>query len=151
MILDVLENAYRYLPLHEGFAEAFAFLKRPDLGALPVDSYPIDGDRVYAMVAKDPGRRKEDGQLEAHRMYIDIQLVLAGADEMGWKPTASCVRPAGDYDPEKDVRLFDDAPDAWLATAPGAFAVFYPEDAHMPLIASGVLHKVVVKVALDRS
>ena len=66
MILDVLENAHRYLPLNKGFAKAFEFLMRPDLKELPVDKYEIDGNRVYAMVAKDPGRKKEDALLETH-------------------------------------------------------------------------------------
>jgi beta-galactosidase beta subunit len=29
------------------------------------------------------------------------------------------------------------------------FVVFFPEDAHLPLIGSGLIHKVVVKIATD--
>jgi YhcH/YjgK/YiaL family protein len=66
MILDILENAHRYLALHKGFAKAFDFLLRPDLKELPVGKYEIDGDRVYAMVSKNTGRRKENALLETH-------------------------------------------------------------------------------------
>jgi biofilm protein TabA len=150
MILDVLENCERYVPLHAGFAKAFAFLRRADLKGLPLGKYELDGDRVYAMVAKEPGRGKEDDLLEAHQKYIDIQYILAGVDEMGWKSTATCTRPSGDYDSEADVRFFADAPDAWIATRPGAFVVFFPEDGHLPLISSGEIHKIVVKIAVDQ-
>ncbi|MBU1050624.1 YhcH/YjgK/YiaL family protein [Candidatus Bipolaricaulota bacterium] len=150
MILDVLENAHRYLPLNKGFAEAFKFLMRSDLKQLPVDKYEIDGDRVYAMVAKAPGRKKEDALLETHEKYIDIQLVLAGTDDMGWKPKSSCKQPSGKYNQETDAQLFSDEPDAWLSTECGAFAIFFPEDAHMPQISSGQLHRVIVKVAVDQ-
>lgn len=150
MILDVLENAQRYVALNKGFAAAFEFLMRPDLNELPVGTYRIDGDRVYAMVAKDPGRRREDALLETHERYIDIQLVLAGTDDMGWKPKSSCSRPTAEYNPESDAQLFADEPDAWLSTAAGAFAIFFPEDAHMPLISSGIPHKVIAKVAVDQ-
>jgi YhcH/YjgK/YiaL family protein len=146
MILDVLENAHRYLALNEGFAKAFEFLLRSDLKELPVGKYEIDGDRVYALVAKEQGRRKEDALLETHRKYIDIQLVLAGTDTMGWKPGSSCNQPTREYDQKSDIQFFADTPDAWLATESGAFAIFFPEDAHMPLISSGQIHKVVVKV-----
>jgi biofilm protein TabA len=146
MILDVLEQASRYSHLNRGFAPAFAFLMRPGLKELPVGRYVIDGENVYAVVAKEPGRRKEDALLETHERYIDIQLVLAGSDEIGWKPKSACLRPASKYDREKDIRFFTDEPDAWLAVKDGAFAVFFPEDAHMPLISSGEIHKVVVKV-----
>ncbi|RJQ83902.1 MAG: DUF386 domain-containing protein [Desulfobacteraceae bacterium] len=148
MILDVLENARRYLDLHKGFAKAIDFLSRPDLQELPAAKYEIDGDRVYAMVSREPGRRKEDALLETHEKYIDIQLVLAGTDEMGWKPKSLCKQPAGEYDHATDMQFFADEPDAWLATQSGAFVIFFPEDAHMPLISSGQLHKVVVKVAV---
>ena len=148
MILDVLENAHHYLALHKGFAKAFDFLLRPDVKELPVGKYEIDADRVYAMVSKDPGRRKEDAQLETHERYIDIQSILDGVDDMGWKPKSLCKQPSGKYDNKTDVQFFADEPDAWLSTENGAFAIFFPEDAHMPLISSGQIHKVVVKVAV---
>ncbi len=149
MILDILDNAHQYLSLNKGFAKAFEFLMRPDLKELPVDKYEIDCDRVYAMVAKDPGREKQDAQLETHEKYIDIQLILEGTDTMGWRPKASCKQPSGMYDPKTDLQFFADEPDTWLATKSGAFAIFFPEDAHMPLISSGQLHKVVVKIAVS--
>jgi len=150
MVLDVLENAQRYLFLNKGFAKAFEFLMRPDLKELPVNKYDIDGDSVYAMVAKDHGRKKEDALLETHEKYIDIQLVWAGTDNMGWKPKSSCNQPSKEYDEETDVQFFEDKPDVWLSTVRGTFAIFFPEDAHMPLISSGRPHKVIVKVAVNQ-
>ncbi|MBA3007207.1 MAG: YhcH/YjgK/YiaL family protein [Proteobacteria bacterium] len=149
MILDVLENAHRYLPLHKGFIQAFEFLRRSDLQKLPEDTYEIDGERVYAMVAKVPGRKKEDALLESHEKYIDIQLVLVGTDTMGWKPKSLCQQPAVGYDSEADIQFFEDEPDAWLPTPSGTFVIFFPEDAHMPLISSGQIHKVVVKIDVN--
>jgi biofilm protein TabA len=151
MILDILENAHFYLALNKGFAKAVEFLLRPDLKDLPLDKYEIDGKRVYAMVSRSPGRKKEDALLETHEKYIDIQLVLAGTDDMGWKPKSLCKQPSGEYDQKTDVQFFMDEPDAWLSTESGAFAIFFPEDAHMPLISSGQLHKVVVKVAVAQT
>ncbi len=150
MILDILENAHQYLAMNNGFAKAFEFLSRPDLMELPVGRYEIDGNRIYAMVAIDSGRVKEEAQLETHEKYIDIQFILSGIDTMGWRPKATCKLPSGAYDKETDLQFFADVPDAWLATRRGAFAIFFPEDAHMPLISSGKLHKVVVKIAVDK-
>jgi biofilm protein TabA len=148
MILDVLENGHRYLALKKGFAKAFEFLARPDLMELSVGKYEIDGERVYAMVSRDPGRKKEDALLEGHEKYIDIQLVLAGTDFMGWKPKSLCDRSKGEYDQKSDLQFFADEPDVWISTKSGAFVIFFPDDAHMPSISSGILHKVVVKVAV---
>jgi YhcH/YjgK/YiaL family protein len=151
MILDTLGNARRYQALNPGFARAFAFLLRDDLKELPSGRHEIDGDRVYALVSREPGRRKEDARLETHERYVDIQLVLAGTDDIGWKSRSLCMSPAGEYDPKADVAFFTDEPDAWLSVKSGAFAVFFPEDAHMPLISAGQLHKVVVKVAVGQA
>jgi len=146
MILDTIQQAKRYLTLNPGFAAAFAFLGRPDLAELPVGRYEIDGDKVYALVQRQPGRKPDAGKLEAHRKYIDIQVVLDGVDTMGWRPTPACAGIALPYSAEKDVILFTDQPTAWTAVGPGEFAIFFPEDAHLPMISGGELYKVVLKV-----
>lgn len=150
MIYDILENSDRYAALHEGFAEAFAFLRRLDLRELAVDRYAIDGDRIFAMVARDQGRDMDEAQLEVHEKYIDIQMVLDGIDGMGWRAKSLCRQPVGPYDPDGDIRFYADPPAAWLPVASGMFVVFFPEDAHLPLVSSGLIHKVVVKVAVGK-
>ncbi|SNB46739.1 YhcH/YjgK/YiaL family protein [Geobacter sp. DSM 9736] len=147
MILDILENAARYSTINPLFAKAFDFLRNSDLKELPVGKYEIEGNRVFAMVARDMGRKKEDALLETHEKYIDIQFILEGTDTMGWKPKSSCKQPTQGYDEEKDIQFFADEADAWVATRSGAFAIFFPEDAHMPLISPEQIHKIVVKVA----
>ena len=93
MIVDRLENLFSYQSINKGILTAITFLSRPDLKELAPGNYAIDGDRVYAIVAKGPGRSKNNCQLETHEKYIDIQLVLEGLDEMGWKPLISCEKP----------------------------------------------------------
>jgi beta-galactosidase beta subunit len=48
-------------------------------------------------------------------------------------------------------QFFTDPPEAWLPVHNGTFAIFFPEDAHLPLISPGQIHKVVVKVAVNQS
>ena len=105
MILDVLENANIYLALNSGFAKAFEFLRRSDIKELSAGRHDIDGDNVYAIVSKEPGRKKEDALLEVHQQYIDIQFILEGIDEMGWKSQSSCKDPSAEYDLEKDCQF----------------------------------------------
>ncbi|MGC8779540.1 MAG: YhcH/YjgK/YiaL family protein [Anaerolineae bacterium] len=35
-----------------------------------------------------------------------------------------------------------------MAVGPGEFAIFFPDDAHLPMISDGELHKVVMKVRM---
>ncbi len=150
MILDKIENLHRYLNLHKGFGKAAEFLACKDLTTLSAGKHEIDGLNVYAMVSVGPGRKKDEAKLEAHKNYIDIQLILSGTDEMGWKPSGSCRFPSSDYDAESDIRFFSDEPDAWFPVKSGMFAIFFPDDAHLPLISSGLIHKIVIKIAANQ-
>ena len=148
MIFDTLDNAGRYEALHKNFLKAFQFLKRSDLATLAEGRYDIDGDTIFAIVAKDQGREKDEAQLEIHNKYIDIQMVLEGVDEMGWKARSACSNMIAEFDNEKDIQFIADVPTSWVTTTPGHFAIFFPEDAHLPLIAKGIIHKVIVKIAV---
>lgn len=148
MIFDTLTNAGRYAALHPRFARAFAYLRDTDLTALAPGRYHLDGENLIAIVEAVGGRSRDAAKLECHRKYIDIQLVLDGIDEMGWKPLHDCLAPLAEFNPEKDIQFFQDAPVSWIATPPGAFCIFFPEDAHAPLVSSGIIRKVILKVAL---
>ncbi|MEK6797303.1 MAG: YhcH/YjgK/YiaL family protein [Spirochaetota bacterium] len=146
MILTHVRRMNEYRSLHPDFSSAFDFLTRIDLSSLADDRYDIAGERVYATISTKQGRARSEGKLEAHRSYIDIQYVISGIDEMGWKHLSACTKVNTTYDAEKDYELFDDAPDAWIRTCPKHVAVFFPSDAHTPLISKEVLRKVVIKV-----
>lgn len=148
MIFSTLSQSERYAALHPLFPRAFEYIRTSDLRALAPGHYPIIGDDLFAIVEHMPGRTRAEAQLEAHRRYIDIQLVLEGVDEMGWKQLSECREPVSDYSAEKDIQLFRDAPASWIATPPDAFCIFFPEDAHAPLVSTGSIRKVVLKIAL---
>ena len=148
MILDTLANADRYIHVHKGFDVAFAFLRNANLAELPAGRNELLGDWVFVVVVEGDGRGKDGAKLEAHRKYIDIQYMVSGVDAMGWKPTAACTRPEGEFDEAKDVVLFADDAEAWVDVHPGAFAIFFPEDAHAPMAGEGAMRKVVVKIAV---
>ena len=149
MILDTLAQADRYFDLHPLFARAFEFLRGTDLKALMPGKHSVQGEQLFVIVEACAGRTRAEAKLECHRRYIDIQLVLEGIDEMGWKPVAECKDPATDYDAARDIRFFNDAPASWIAAPQGAFCLFFPDDAHAPLVSSGMIRKVVVKIAVQ--
>jgi YhcH/YjgK/YiaL family protein len=148
VIFDTLASADRYAPLHPLFPRAFEYLRGTDLKALPPGRYPIEGEGLFAIVETVAGRSRSEAKLECHRKYIDIQLVLEGVDEMGWKPVCNCQAPLADYNPEKDIQFFHDTPASWITTPPGAFCLFFPQDAHAPLVSDGEIRKVILKIAV---
>ena len=149
IIIDKLPNAEAYYHMHPAFEKAFAFLRQDGLAELPADRYEIDGDRLFCMISKGPGRSRSEAKLEAHRKYVDIQYVIAGTDEMGFRPTADCKLIDTSYDPDKDIEFFKDQPDSWTPVPAGTFVIFFPQDAHAPLVSSGEIHKTVLKIAVE--
>lgn len=148
MILSTLSQSPRYAALHRLFPRVFDYIRDTDLYALAPGRYNIVGEELIAIVEHVPGRTREMARLECHRKYIDVQLVLEGIDEMGWKPLADCYNPVSDYSAEKDIQFFLDAPATWIPVPPDAFCIFFPEDAHAPLVSSGGIRKVIFKIAV---
>ena len=149
MILDTLKNAAHYAGLRDGCSEAFGFLDQPGLENLPDGKYEILDGRIFAIVNRTQGRELADGQLEAHRKYIDIQYIISGAESMGWSPREGLTNSIP-YDQEKDLEFFEGKPESIVCVPPGSFAIFLPSDAHQPLIGNGPIHKVIIKVAYDK-
>ena len=149
IIINKLQHAERYFNMHPAFEKAFEFLRQDGLAGLVADRYEIDGEKLFCMISKGPGRSRSEAKLEAHRKYIDIQYVIAGTDEMGYKPTANCKAIDTEYDADKDILFFKDQPDSWTPVPAGSFVIFFPQDAHAPLVGSGEIHKAVLKIAVE--
>ena len=97
MIFDKLENAANYYALHPGFEKAFRFLQNNDIALLEHTTYEIEGRSVYAMISGKQGKVKEDAKLEAHRKYIDIQILIAGSEQIGWKAYNDCKEVSAEF------------------------------------------------------
>lgn len=151
MILDTLTEADRYVVLHPLFARAFEFLRNGGVEVLPDGRHEIDGDALYVMIARAHGIPRDQSVLEAHRRYIDIHYVVEGTDSIGWNSTRECRSVKRAYNHGDDCELFDDAPASWSTAGPGSFAIFFPADAHAPMVSGDFLHKAVVKVAVHEA
>ncbi|MBN2354665.1 YhcH/YjgK/YiaL family protein [candidate division KSB1 bacterium] len=148
-IVDRLENWQKYAHLHPAFSRAFAFLNDSHLAELALTKHDIEVDQLYCTMAKRPGRTRAESPLEAHQKYIDIQYVISGEDEMGWKPQADCQKVKRAYDAERDIIFYSDEPEQWIKVPAGSFIIFFPQDAHAPLVSDGEIHKAVIKVAVE--
>ncbi len=151
MILSPLSQLPRYTALHPLFPQVLDFIQQTNLPSLPAGIHPILGEDLFVIVEKVSGRSREAAKLECHRRYIDIQLVLSGVDEMGWRALAECQQPIAEFNPTRDIQFFDDTPSAWIATPPDTFCLFFPDDAHAPLVSTGDIHKLIFKIAAHPS
>jgi biofilm protein TabA len=149
MIYDCLENADRYAAVHPGFARAFEYLRTTDFSKLESGRNEIDGERLFVMVNRDTGQGREKRKLEFHRKYIDIQYVVEGVDEIGWRALRHCRELDTEYSATPDVGFYRDPAESYFTVGPGEFAIFYPDDPHSPMSGRDKFLKPVVKVAVD--
>ena len=145
MVLDSLATAEKYYALHPRFQQAFEFIGAR-AGELVPGKYPIDGENLFVSVVSGSLKPEKAAWLEAHDRYIDIQVVLSGGERHGWKSRAACREIKTAYDTEKDILFFNDAPTSYAEVRTGEFVIFFPEDAHAPMIGEGEITKAIIKV-----
>ena len=150
MIIDSLTSAGKYASLHPLFAKAFEYISKQNLTSLETGKFEIDGQHLKAIVSDKPGVTAAESiaKFECHNKHIDIQVCISGRETIGWKPRASCVDQSGEYNEEKDVVFYNDAPDTYFELTSGQFAIFYPEDVHAPMIGESMIKKLVIKVKI---
>ena len=148
MIIDTLSNVDKYFSLNPRFAAAFSYLGKPLVRRMDSVREELDGDRLIALVSRKIGKQQNEAKLEVHRKYIDIQFVLQGIDTMGWKPASDCSEVLAPYDEEKDIGFFADEPSMWCPVHSGSYVIFFPEDAHAPMVSNNEIYKIILKVAV---
>ncbi len=143
---------WKTIPGMDRLAYAFEFLERESTLQLPAGRHDVGDDRWYVMVIRTDSRPEDAAEFESHRKYLDIQFLVSGRETIGVAPIADLTETAA-YNDAKDVILYGiPASYSRLAMEPGRFAVFFPEDGHMPNCHLGgphPLHKVVLKIALS--
>ena len=131
MILDSLSRHHRYHALHPSLAPAFAWLESPDRPTAD-GRYAIAGDQVFALVQSYVTADPSTKRFEAHRQYLDLQLLVSGRERIAAAPLAT-LSPFSEYSKSSDVQLFEDPAFATsLALRADDFALLFPEDAHKP-------------------
>ena len=135
----------------QGLERAFEYLAATDLDTLPIGRTPIDGDDMYVLISEAETKPLDQVPFEAHRRYIDIQMVISGQEGIGVTPAAP-LAVTEPYDAARDIEFYAPPGDSTvLALRAGDFAVFTPADGHRPslhLDGPHVSRKAVVKVAV---
>ncbi len=150
MIYDHLENLERYVELSDNFATAVAYALMNDLSALPTGRTVIDGDNVFVNIVEAKTIDSEEGQFEVHKNYIDLQIMLDGAEmfELALGETKETKA----YNPDTDCLFESGVASAAASLCEGRFVVFLAGESHKPgLRARGCkkIRKAVFKILDD--
>lgn len=150
MIFDKLEKLRQYDVVSD---KVLNFLFNLDENK-PAGHYEID-DEAYANIDVYETKEYDICFPEAHKRYIDIQMLLSGEERLDFA-NISELSIKDEYDEERDIMFFHN-PEKMntLYLKKGYFALLYPTDAHKPQIKSSensqTVKKVVVKIAVKKS
>lgn len=154
MIMDNLYTSHAgYGLMNTKLAKAFEWLRANDLETIADgQTVVVDGPRVRALIQEYETLAANEVRFEAHRAYIDIQLVVSGTETIYWTPLARVQNVSAPYDYDEDVVFFEEPKVAVALTLQaGDYAVFFPTDAHKPRCAAAQperVQKIVMKVAV---
>ena len=150
MILDHLRNWRKNYDIRL-LRQALELLESTAVQWLPDGRHELLGRRIIAITQGYLTKPVNEGRWEAHRQYIDIQYVVSGREAIGYAPITT-VYPDVAYDELNDVAFYP-ASGPLLPVEAGMFAVFFPQDIHMPQIRVGAdaeqVRKIVMKVAVE--
>ena len=149
MIFDTISHLPQYIP-SDVWKMLESFIVQLS-SHTPDGKFWIKEPDIFAQISSYQTKPHHEGRLEAHKKYVDLQILLSGSEIIDVTPLAELI-PETDYDKENDIRFYkvSGVPVARLSMEPGGFALFFPQDAHCPQLTphTGVssVKKVVIKV-----
>ena len=146
MVVGHIDNIETYQTLSRRISVALAYLQCTDFSQLELGEYPIEGRDIFAIVNDYALKPETEGRLEAHREYIDIQFLARGGESIGYGPYRG-QQMISEYNVEGDYAFYAGS-SSLIRLEEQMFAIFFPEDLHMPGIGDPgeKVRKVVVKI-----
>lgn len=141
------------LQLPKAIETALQHLRETDYRDIAPGKYPIDAERMFALVQDPVTQDWNTGRPEFHARHIDVQYLLEGEEVLGFLPANQHLTPTDNFLEERDIAFVQpQANESRVVLTAGMYAVFFPGELHRPCRA---LHepmqikKVVIKI-LDK-
>ena len=146
MIYDYVKNLDVYAALLPRIENYIKFMV--DSWDLPVGRYDLsDGD--FVLIQEGTTKSVSEGKFEAHKNFLDLQVVVAGKECIKWQ-NIDLLSETAAYDQTVDKVNFSGEGDT-LRINEGMFYIMFPEDGHMACVhldAPSSYRKLVIKIKL---
>lgn|SRR5574344_1235287 len=134
MVIDTLDNLYKYESLNPLFHTVVEYLKNNDLSKAECGKTLLKGEDLFINLTTAKGKSPEDAVLETHKRMIDIQVPISCAETYGYTPL--CQLPDVEYNEANDITKYEGVAQSYVTAEPGMFAIFFPQDGHAPCIST---------------
>ena len=146
MIIDSLTRIEMYAPLVPHLLDGIACLRAHQDDAAPA-RYDFPGGYL---LLQEGMTCPAEGDFEAHRAYLDVQVMLAGCETVFWADRADLTEAAA-YIREKDAAMYA-GQGIPIDVKAGMFYICWPHDAHKPGRGMGepcAYRKAIMKLAVE--
>lgn len=148
MIIADLSAACRYYALHPRMKELMEYILHHDFNGQEAGRITLDSGSLFINLDEVELKTKDRQRLEFHKRYIDVQVPLLKEETMGWTPMSRLGIPDIAYHPDTDCGFYTQEAKEYFKVRPGQFVLFFPEDAHAPVIGEGRQRKLVGKIRI---
>lgn len=128
MIIDKVENINYYNNILPNIGNAMSKLQ--ELESYEISKHTFDGG--FLMIQKGKTKHITDGTYEAHRKYIDVQVILEGCEELAWDDLND-LKTEIPYNAEKDAERLNGNLEHHMLISKGMFYAAFPHDGHKPV------------------
>lgn len=127
MIIDKFKNLSSYASMLQSLKEGYKEIKKLDRNNLEVGRYEFNGG--FFMVQKGVTKPMEEGNFEAHRKYVDVQIVIEGSEDVAWADLSDLTEVIP-YNEEKDAVYYSGDTSHYMTITEGMCYVAFPHDGH---------------------
>jgi len=106
MIVDKIENASLYNSISSQIAKALKILGSKEIGGAAEGRHEVEGSKLFYLVQRYSTKPRNQGQMEVHKKYIDIQFVLDGQESIFVENLSAC-KLASEYNENNDAAMYE--------------------------------------------
>ena len=151
MIYAELKDIKSYKGISENLDKAIDFIVDKKYLNASFGKNVVDVDKIYFNHPEKPMTRENTGlDLEYHKKYIDIHIVLEGEEAIIYSPFEECVETKS-YDMEDDYALMKGKTQVEFLMNAKNFLILFPTEPHLALLKVGEpkeIKKVVFKIEI---
>ena len=133
MIFGNIQNLEEYPFLDSQVKECFDYAQTHDLAGLEKGSHPIDGERLFVNIVEYTTTTPEERVWEAHRKYLDLHLMLRGAEQIDLNFIGNMAQK--DFVEAEDFLPMEGEKNSSTVLRAGDFLICYPSDGHRTAVA----------------
>lgn len=151
MIYAELKNIKTYKGVNKNLDKAIDFIAEKKYLDRNSGKNIVEGDTIYFNCPEKPMTRENTGlELEYHKKYADIHIVLEGEEAIAYSPFEDCVETKS-FNFEDDYALMKGKTQTELIMNTKNFLILFPGEPHLALLKVGTpkeIKKIIFKVEI---